>query len=96
MQRRTAVLSLTLVVALGPIAACSGSADPGPASSTSPAATSASPTPTATPDVVVSGADARLAAVVEKVYAGKTGVTAKATTGTWKGEKVAVVPPATT
>jgi LCP family protein required for cell wall assembly len=91
MQRRPAVLSLILVVALGPIAACTGSADPEPASGTSPAARSASPTPTPTPDVVVSGADAGLAAVVEKLYAGKTGVTAKATTGTWKGEKVAVV-----
>ena len=91
MQRRTAVLSLTLVVALGPIAACSASADPGPPSSTTPAATSASPTPTPTPDVVVTGADAGLTAVVEKVYAGKSGISAKAATGTWKGEKVAVV-----
>ena len=41
--------------------------------------------------MVVSDADAALTAVVEKLYAGKTGVEAKATMGSWKSEKVAVV-----
>lgn len=74
------------------LAACTSAPAPVTSSSTA-AATSASPTPTPTetPGVVVRGADAGLAALVQKLYAGKTGVTAKATTGTWKSEKVAVV-----
>lgn len=82
--------SLALLALVVPLAACSGAAEP---ATTTPAAaaTSAGPTPTPTPDVVVTGADARLTALVEKLYAGRTGITAKATTGTWKAEKVAVV-----
>ena len=75
------------------LAACTAAPEPVASSSgsASSSASTASPSPSATPDVVVRGADARLAALVEKVYAGKTGVTATATTGTWKSEKVAVV-----
>lgn len=58
---------------------------------TSSPATSAAPTPTPTPDVVVSGADARLTALVEKVYAGRSGVRAKASVGSWGKDTVAVV-----
>lgn len=88
MQR--CLTSLAVLALLVPLAACS--ADPGaPTTSSTTAATSAGPSPTPTPDVVVSGADAKLTALVEKLYAGKTGVAAKATTGTWKSEKVAVV-----
>jgi hypothetical protein len=45
----------------------------------------------ATPDVVVHGADAPLAALMQKLYAGKSGVEATATMGTWASEKIAVV-----
>ena len=86
---RTRPTALVLACALVTLGACSG--DPDPAASSSSAATSASATPSATPDVVVSGGDAALKALVEKLYAGKTGVEAKATVGTWKSEKVAVV-----
>ena len=87
MQRRLA--SLAVVALLVPLAACSGDAEPAAPAATT--ATSAAPSPTPTPDVVVTGADAKLTAVVEKLYAGRTGIAAKATTGTWKSEKVAVV-----
>lgn len=84
--RITSLAALALVV---PLAACSGAAVP---AATSPAAaTSAVPTPTTAPDVVVTGADPGLTTLVEKLYAGRSGVEAKATTGTWKGERVAVV-----
>ncbi|MBD3784560.1 MAG: LCP family protein [Micrococcales bacterium] len=49
------------------------------------------PTPTPTPVVTVAGADAALTAAVAKVYAGKSGIQAKAAIGTWHKEKVAVV-----
>ncbi len=77
------------VCAVGVLAACTGS--PEPSASSSAASTSTAPSPSPTPDVVVSGADAGLAAVVSRLYAGRTGVEAKATVGTWKSEKVAVV-----
>jgi LCP family protein required for cell wall assembly len=87
MRVRPALAAALVVAAL---AACSG--DPAPSTSSgSPSSASASGTATATPDVVVTGADAGLAAVVEKLYAGRTGVKAEATVGTWKKEKVAVV-----
>lgn len=41
--------------------------------------------------MVVAGADSKLTALVGELSAGKTGVAARATTGTWKAEKVAVV-----
>ncbi len=81
-MRPAAALLVVLLAAAG----CSGD--------TEPVATSAPPTtatPTPTPDVVVDGADAALTAVVADVYAGKTGIEAKATLGTWKKEQVAVV-----
>ena len=87
MRRRSTALAITAL--LLPLTACSG-ADKPPATA-SAAATTASPTPTPTPDVVVTGADAKLTAVIENLYAGKTGVAAKASVGTWKSEKVAVV-----
>lgn len=85
---------LALVVVLALAAGCSGGGDqaaPTAAGPSSAAAASASPTPTPTPAVVVDGADAALTAAVAKVYAGKTGVEATATLGTWMKEKVAVV-----
>ncbi|MBM6401478.1 LCP family protein [Phycicoccus sonneratiae] len=82
-MRPTAVLAVVLLA----VAGCSG--DPEPTTTTSASSTSATPTPT--PDVVVEGADAELTAAVAKVYAGKTGIEATATLGTWKKEKVAVV-----
>jgi LCP family protein required for cell wall assembly len=78
----SATLLVACTAAPEPDASSSGSASP---------STSASPSPSATPDVVVRGADAPLAALVRKVYAGKKGVKATATMGTWKSEKVAVV-----
>ena len=88
---RRSSTALALAALLLPLAACSQAAEPRATASASVVPTSASATPTPTPDVVVSGADAKLTALVEKLYAGKTGITAKATTGTWKSEKVAVV-----
>jgi polyisoprenyl-teichoic acid--peptidoglycan teichoic acid transferase len=90
MRTRPAVLVLA-VASL--VAACTAAPDPVASSSgsASPSTSATSPSPSATPDVVVRGADARLAALVEKLYAGRTGVKATATTGTWKSEKVAVV-----
>jgi len=87
MHRR--LTCLAVIALLTPLAACSG--DPRPAASVSAAPTSATATPTPTPGVVVTGGDAKLAAVVQKLYAGRKGVSAKATTGTWKKESVAVV-----
>ncbi|MBT9254925.1 LCP family protein [Phycicoccus sp. MAQZ13P-2] len=73
------------------LAGCTG--DPAPTtSSTAPAPTSASPTPSPTEAAVtVEGADAALTKAVAAVYAGCTGVEAKASLGTWGKEKVAVV-----
>ncbi len=82
-MRLLAVLAVVLLAATG----CSG--DPDPVATSAAPPTSASPTPT--PDIVVEGADAALTAAVAKVYAGKTGIEAKATLGSWKKEKVAVV-----
>ena len=90
MRTRPAALFLASAMLL---AACTAAREPTvPSSGSSSASPSAaSPSPSATPDVVVRGADARLAALVQKVYSGKSGVTATATMGTWKSEKVAVV-----
>jgi len=89
MRTRPAALVLAFATVL---VACTAAPEPVASSSGSASSSAAaSPSPSATPDVVVRGADARLAALVEKLYAGKTGVTARATTGTWKSEKVAVV-----
>src|SRR6478735_2021048 len=90
MRTRPAALFLASAMLL---AACTAAPEPTVPSSgsSSASASAASPSPSATPDVVVRGADARLAALVQKVYAGKSGVTARATMGTWKSEKVAVV-----
>ena len=91
MQRR--LTALTVLALTASLAACTSDPEPVASSaSTAPTAgASASATPTPARDVAVSGADARLTALVEKVYAGRTGIVATATTGTWKGEKVAVV-----
>ena len=89
MRRRSTALAITAL--LLPLTACSGADQPPATASASAAASTASPTPTPTPDVIVSGADAKLTAVIEDLYAGKTGVAAKASVGTWKSEKVAVV-----
>lgn len=83
-MRPTAVLAVVLLA----VAGCSG--DPEPTTSSS-AASPTTATPTPTPDVVVKGADAELTAAVAKVYAGRKGIEATATLGTWKKEKVAVV-----
>ncbi|MGL5929794.1 MAG: LCP family protein [Dermatophilaceae bacterium] len=86
-------LVLALVVTLA--GACSD--DPagsgaGPTSAAAaPSSDTATPTPAATPPVVVRGGDAALTALLTKVYAGRSGVVATATVGTWKREKVAVV-----
>jgi polyisoprenyl-teichoic acid--peptidoglycan teichoic acid transferase len=89
MRTRSTLVAAACATAL--LAACSGAPEPAASSSSAAATTSAAPSPTETPDVVVSGADAGLTALVQDLYAGKTGVAAKATTGTWKSEKVAVV-----
>lgn len=86
---RTRPGALVLAGTLGLLGACSGGAEP--TSPPSTASTSASPSRTPTPDVVVTGADAGLTAVVQDLYAGRTGVEATATVGTWRSEKVAVV-----
>ncbi|HMM96162.1 LCP family protein [Phycicoccus sp.] len=84
--RSLAVLTASALL----LAGCTGSPDP-TASSAAPTSSSPTPTPTPTPVVTVAGADAALTAAVAKVYAGKTGVQARATVGTWHKEKVAVV-----
>jgi len=81
--------ALGALAAVGALGGCSG--DPDPVVSSSRAAGSAAPTRSAPPDVVVLGGDAALPDVVEKLYAGKAGVEANASVGTWKSEKVAVV-----
>ena len=86
MRTRNSVVAIACAV--GVLAACTAAAEPA-ATSSAPSAT-ASPS-AATPDVVVHGADAPLAALVQKLYAGKSGVEATATMGAWKSEKVAVV-----
>lgn len=81
---------LAAVAATACLTACTGT--PAPTASSASSTTAApTPTPTPTPDVVVSGADATLTAAVAKVYAGRTGIQAKATLGTWGKESVAVV-----
>ncbi|MGL5864514.1 MAG: LCP family protein [Dermatophilaceae bacterium] len=68
--------------------------DPAPGRSSVAGASSSAteaPTPTPTPPVVVTGGDAALTALLTKVYAGRRGVVATATVGTWKKERVAVV-----
>lgn len=87
--RSAAVAAVCAVSAAALLAACT--AAPEAVTASSAAASSAAPSPSGTPDVVVRGADARLVGLIEKLYAGKTGVTAKADVGTWKSEKVAVV-----
>ena len=87
MRARSAV---AVALSLGLLTACTS--EPAPATSTSPAGSSSTtPSATPTPDVVVTGADAALAAVIEELYAGKEGIEATATVGTWRKEKVAVV-----
>lgn len=75
------------------LAGCTGDGDEGGAGVAAAAPTSAgpTPTPTPTPPVVVAGGDAALTALVEEVYAGRTGVQGVATVGTWGEEQVAVV-----
>lgn len=85
---RTRATSIAVACAVGVLAACTSTPERVVASS-SPGTTAS--TAVATPDVVVRGADASLATLVRKLYAGKTGVEATATTGTWKTEQVAVV-----
>ncbi len=87
MHART--LSASLVLAVLGVSACTGEEPAAVTSTPAPVVSSATPTPT--PAVVVSGADAKLTAVLEKLYAGRTGVKAKASVGTWGKEKVAVV-----
>ena len=88
---RTRDSAVAVACAVGVLAACSAAPER-VATSPSPSASSATASPTAvTPDVVVRGADAPLAALVQKLYAGKSGVEATATVGTWKSEQVAVV-----
>jgi LCP family protein required for cell wall assembly len=88
----TALTALTALALVLPLASCTGEAAP---STGSPAARSSSSAPSTSPaavtGVTVRGADARLAAIVQKLYAGRSGITAKASTGSWKGERVAVV-----
>ena len=89
MRTRNSVVAVACVA--GVLAACTAAAEPA-ATSSAPSAPSATASPSAaTPDVVVHGADAPLAALVQKLYAGKSGVEATATMGAWKSEKVAVV-----
>ncbi len=89
MRTRNSVVAVACAV--GVLAACTAAAEPA-ATSSAPSAPSATASPSAaTPDVVVHGADAPLAALVQKLYAGKSGVEATATMGAWKSEKVAVV-----
>ena len=89
MRTRNSVVAIACAV--GVLAACTAAAEPA-ATSSAPSAPSATASPSAaTPDVVVHGADAPLAALVQKLYAGKSGVEATATMGAWKSEKVAVV-----
>ncbi len=80
-----------LTAALLLVAGCTGSPEPTATSAAPSTSSSASPTAEPTPAITVSGADAALTAAVGKVYAGRTGVSAKATLGTWGKEKVAVV-----
>jgi len=81
---RVVAAGCTLVV----LAACT--ADPERAATSSAPSATASTT-AAPPGVVVHGADAPLAALVKKLYAGKGDVEAMATVGSWRSEKVAVV-----
>lgn len=82
----TTALALTL-------AACSGGTDEGEdttTSSSSPSSSAESSATTATQQVEISGAPAALTTAVAKKY-GSTSVKGSASTGTWRGEKVAVV-----
>ncbi|HWO52448.1 MAG TPA: hypothetical protein VNN23_12675, partial [Ornithinibacter sp.] len=72
MRTRNSVVAIACAV--GVLAACTAAAEPA-ATSSAPSAPSATASPSAaTPDVVVHGADAPLAVLVQKLYAGKSGV----------------------
>lgn len=74
------------------VAACSGSADEGEDTTTSSSSPSSSGSASSTPErqVTISGAPESLTTVVARKY-GSRSVRGKASTGTWRGAKVAVV-----
>ena len=87
---RVAASATTIALA---VTACSAtgddpSGDSGPAAA--PTSASSSAAPTASAHVEISGAPAALTTAVASKYAGRS-VTGRAQTGSWRGEKVAVV-----